>query len=112
MDILKLTVICGLILACSGCGKQESKESLAQRATVACAGRLNGFVIVKKRWAQDHSAALTDTPTLDDLAPYFRRGLRECPEGGTYTIGAVGELPQCSIAAHNEYFKAHPVSAP
>jgi len=30
-----------------------------------------------------------------------------CPGGGTYTIGPVGELPQCSIPGHNEYFKAH-----
>ena len=112
MHIIKLAAIFGFVLALSGCGKEESKETLAQRAPVVCAGRLNSFVFAKKRWAQDHSAASTDTPTFDDLAPYFRRGMRECPEGGTYTVGTVGELPQCSIAAHNDYFKAHPPAEP
>jgi len=108
MDKIKLAAICFLILACGGCGKRESKESEAERASAACAGRLSNFVFAKKRWAVDHNAAATDSPSFDDLAPYFRRGMRLCPEGGTYTIGTVGEMPQCSIAAHTEYFKAHP----
>jgi len=77
-----------------------------------CAGHLNSFVLAKKRWAEDHNAAATETPTFDDLEPYFRRGMRMCPDDGTYTIGTVAELPKCSIAAHTEYFKAHPPPEP
>jgi hypothetical protein len=44
---------------------------------------------------------------MDDLEPYWRHGLGKCPEGGTYTIGKVNELSQCSVAAHNEYYKAN-----
>jgi len=107
--LIELLVV---VLVCGGCSKQESKESLEQRSTQICAGHLKSFVAAKKRWAQDHNSAPTDTPTFDDLAPYFRRGIRLCPDGGTYTIGTVAELPQCSIPAHNDYFKAHPPEEP
>ena len=66
----------------------------------------------KRSWAQDHNAKLDDTPTEDDLLPYFRRSMPRCPAGGTYTIGKVSELPQCSIAKHNEYFRANVAPSP
>ena len=108
MDKLKLVSICCLVLAVGGCGKNAPTESKEERAARVCAARLNSFATAKRRWALDNNAASTATPTLDDLATYFRRGMHQCPEGGTYTIGTVGEPPQCSIAAHNEYFKTHP----
>ena len=112
MKMIRLVAIGWIILACGGCGKQASKEEVERRATSVCAGHLNAFVFAKKRWAQDHNAAPTDTPTFDDLDPYFRRGMRGCPDGGTYTIGTLSEPPQCSIAAHTEYFNAHPPPQP
>jgi hypothetical protein len=40
-------------------------------------------------------------PTAQDLSPYFKDGIFPvCPSGGTYTIGAVGEQPTCSIPGH------------
>jgi hypothetical protein len=38
-------------------------------------------------------------PTRDDLLPYLRRW-PVCPAGGTYTIGAIGEPPTCSVPDH------------
>lgn len=52
-----------------------------------------------------------DSPTWDDLRPYFpdwaTNGLVRwtngpvCPEGGIYTIGRVGETPRCSIGGYS-----------
>jgi len=74
---------------------------------MGCANHLHQIDATKKRWARQRGAGLKDTPTWDDLDSLFRNGPPKCPGGGTYTIGAVGELPECSIAEHNEYFKAH-----
>jgi hypothetical protein len=44
-----------------------------------------------------------DVCTEDDLKPYIRLvggQLPKCPQGGTYTIGPVGEPPTCSIPGH------------
>src|SRR5437762_12456079 len=59
-------------------------------------------------WAANNGKTTNDTPTWNDLRPYFspnfttnpRRwtnGQPFCPSGGIYTIGRVGESPKCSI---------------
>lgn len=102
----KLAVACLLGLSLCGCGKEGAKSD-PNAPAIGCANHLRSIDKVKKRWAEEHGAGLNDTPTLDDLEPYFRHGMLTCPEGGAYTIGKVSELPQCSIAAHNDYFKAN-----
>ena len=55
----------------------------------------------KDGWATDHRKGTNDIPSWDDLQPYFptawANALPKCPEGGTYTIGRVGDPPVCSI---------------
>jgi hypothetical protein len=55
----------------------------------------------KQQWALENHKRDTDTPTEQNIAPYLPGGkLPACPDGGTYTIGAVGEKPRCSIPGH------------
>ena len=76
-----------------------------------CKENLRHIKLYKQYWADEHSKIPTDTPTWDDLRPYFpdwltnntRRwttGRPVCPGGGAYTIGQVGELPKCSIGGY------------
>ena len=52
----------------------------------------------KAQWALEKQKGPTDVPTGQDLAPYFKDGvLPVCPDGGTYTINAIGALPTCSV---------------
>jgi len=63
----------------------------------------------KEKWAENNNKGSNDVPTLEDLAPlFFKNTPPKCPNGGTYTFGKVGEPTQCSIPAHNEYYKQHP----
>ncbi|MDA7916057.1 hypothetical protein N9B94_02355 [Verrucomicrobia bacterium] len=57
---------------------------------------------VKKVWAEDNEKLGTDTPEPKDLysPPLYIRIEPVCPEGGTYTIGAVKDLPTCSHPGH------------
>jgi hypothetical protein len=101
-----------LLFAFCACGKKGSDKSEVSPATMGCASNLRVIDGAKKQWAERTGASLTDTPTMDDLQPYFRHGPGKCRDGGTYTIGKVSELPQCSIPAHNDYFKAHQTPEP
>jgi len=67
--------------------------------------------LCKRDWAIDNSKASNDTPTWDDLRPYFpdwetksvhwANGRPVCPEGGTYVIGRVCEAPRCSVGGYS-----------
>jgi hypothetical protein len=64
----------------------------------------------KKEWADDRVGVTNDTPTLDDLRPYFSNWMTNHifwtngqvvdPDGGVYTIGRIGEQPSCLIGGH------------
>jgi hypothetical protein len=96
-----------LLFAFCGCGNHEARKLDVDEAAISCASSLRHIADAKIGWAKKNGTGTNDTPTADDLDPFFRHGFPVCPSGGTYAIGKVGELPQCSIAAHNEYYKAH-----
>jgi hypothetical protein len=67
----------------------------------ACVNNLRQIDAAKNEWALENNKKSTDTPTQNDLAHYMKNGqFPACPKGGTYTIGAVGEAPICSIPGH------------
>ena len=67
----------------------------------ACVNNLRMIDSAKHMWQLEKNKSATDVPTIDDLLPYFSdHKMPVCPAGGTYTIGAVGEKPTCSIPGH------------
>jgi hypothetical protein len=99
-------VLAGFVfLALVGCGQQKPDPAALP---MACAANMRMLDHTKQNWAKKMGKTDKDIPTMDDLAPYFRAEPPKCPTGGTYTLGAVGEPVQCSVAAHNEYYKEHP----
>ena len=64
-----------------------------------CINNLRQLDAAKKQWALEKNKTVTDVPTQADITPYLRQW-PACPQGGTYTIGAVGEPPTCSVAGH------------
>ena len=84
---------------------QQLQAQQQQAAMVAnantCINNLRQIDQAKQQWALEKSKEATDVPAAQDLAPYFQNGvLPVCPDGGTYTINAVGMLPTCSIPGH------------
>ncbi len=77
-------------------------KSKAQQ--IQCINNLKQIDLAKKIWADDNKKQSTDTPTWSDLKAYLGGSANGkklvCPEGGEYTIGAVGEKPTCSIPGH------------
>ena len=49
----------------------------------------------------EKNKADTDVPKAADLVKYLKGGhMPTCPQGGTYSINAVGESPTCTYPGH------------
>ncbi|HEY5298180.1 MAG TPA: hypothetical protein VIK59_09655 [Verrucomicrobiae bacterium] len=67
----------------------------------ACINNLRQMDAAKQQWALENNKKSTDIPTWNDLKPYLRGPVPLiCPDGGAYSLNAVGEAPTCSIPGH------------
>lgn len=72
---------------------------IAARSTKAanpCVNNLRQIEGAKQQWALENHKVTNDIPVWDDILPYLREK-PVCPDGGTYTLGRVGERSTCSI---------------
>jgi hypothetical protein len=64
----------------------------------ACINNLRQIDGAKEQWALDHNAKTNETVPVNQLTNYLYRGaMLQCPSGGVYKIGKVGEPPTCSL---------------
>lgn len=67
----------------------------------ACINNLRQIEAAKSEWALEKNKTGGDVPTAQDLTPYLTNGkFPVCIAGGSYIIGAVSNLPTCSIPGH------------
>ena len=66
-----------------------------------CLNNLRQIEGAKRQWALEYSKTTNAIPLWTDVQPYLGRGsqgpIPRCPQGGTYILGRVGEVPRCSI---------------
>ena len=85
---------------------QSEKQQLAVAGAAVihqntCINNLRMIDAAKQQWALEKSKNDDAVPSAHDLLPYLTDGVFPvCPEGGTYTINAIGQLPACSIPGH------------
>ncbi|MGO8766746.1 MAG: hypothetical protein ACLQSR_16620 [Limisphaerales bacterium] len=84
--------------------QQQQQEQLQAAQTQedanrnTCMSNLRAIEVAKNEWALENGEAAGAVPTAQNLLPYFSDGnFPVCPDGGIYTIGAVGTAPSCSI---------------
>ena len=87
--VVPVAVGAGMLLPALAKSKTE-----AQR--IACHAQLKQIDGSKEMWATQEKRADGDTPSEAQVGEYFKDGMPSCPEGGTYTIGAVGQKATCS----------------
>jgi general secretion pathway protein G len=67
----------------------------------ACINNLRQIEAAKNEWALENSKTNGVVATENDIKPYIKLdskgNIPKCPQGGTYTIGKVGENPTCSL---------------
>jgi chromosome segregation ATPase len=80
---------------------QQADEEAARNT---CINHLRQIDAAKNQWALENNKTAAAIPTAQDIAPYIKLdadgNIPGCPAGGTYTIGAVGVQPACSIPGH------------
>jgi hypothetical protein len=72
----------------------------------SCNAKLKQIYAAQLIWCDDHGGDTNMLVSIADLAGpdgYFGKP-PACPEGGTYTLGRVGDYPQCSIPMHSMEF--------
>lgn len=85
---------------------QGEKQQLAEAGLAvihqnACINNLRQIDGAKQQWALEKNKPDDAVPTVRNLLPYLKDGaFPVCPDGGAYSINAVGELPTCSVPGH------------
>jgi hypothetical protein len=70
----------------------------SETASAPCINYLRQIDAAKNQWMLDKGKTTNDVPKWDDILPYLRKPeIPKCPDGGTYTIGRIGQPPTCSI---------------
>jgi hypothetical protein len=87
----------GVMVAIAVPGFLRAREVSRMRSCQENLAKIDG---AKMQWALDNTKPGDAVPTWDDLVKSdgtgYLRAMPVCPSGGTYTIGAVDELPRCS----------------
>ena len=96
VEIMIVVAVIGLLAAIA---IPNFVHARAVSQATACINNLRMIDAAKAQWALEKGKNNGDVPTRDDLLPYLRRW-PVCPAGGTYTIGAIGEPPTCSVPDH------------
>jgi hypothetical protein len=67
-------------------------------ASNACAIHLRQIEGAKEHWVVENRKTTNDIPSWDDIRPYLgHEEVPRRPDGGTYILGRVGDLPRCSL---------------
>ena len=90
------------VVTSSGCwASSASRSAWVEADRDTCVANLRSIQVAKSQWALENNKTAADVPTEQDLLGYLPNGIfPACPSGGTYTIGAIGIAPACSIAGH------------
>lgn len=96
MVLLPAVAVPGMLAAIAIPNFVKARATAQQNA---CINNLRQLDAAKNQWALEKVKKEGDVPTKEDLLPYLRKW-PVCPQGGTYTIGALGEPPTCSIPGH------------
>jgi hypothetical protein len=101
--MLSAIAIPNFVKARAAAQQQAASTSNPAAQQNTCLNNLRLIDAAKNQWALEQGKKNGDIVTEAGLMPYIGpagRGFPRCPAGGTYTIGAVGEMPKCSIPGH------------
>jgi general secretion pathway protein G len=96
-----LCLISGLLVAIAVPNFIKSRVTYS---VPACINNLHWIDVAKNQWAADNHKTNGTVVTENDIMPYLKgwswKNFPECPSGGKYTIGKVGENPTCSLGTN------------
>ena len=99
MERVLVTILLGpLVLGIAYCVNFFHMASRPS-AKSSCLANLKYIDGAKDTWALECQKTTNDTPTWSDLigTTLYIRDQPECPKGGVYTLGRVGEKASCTV---------------
>jgi len=80
-------------------GPTPAPDDVARSTCIDNLRRIDGAI---QQCALDNHLTTNDTVTAEQILAYLKRGkdVLRCPSGGTYTFGAITNVPTCSIPGH------------
>jgi prepilin-type N-terminal cleavage/methylation domain-containing protein len=97
VEIMIVVAIIGLLAAVAIPNFVKARQTAQRNACIRNLQQIDG---AKEQWALEAKKS-PGAPTVDsEVDAYIKNGRPICPASGTYTYGAVGENPTCSVATH------------
>jgi len=97
VEIMIVVAIIGLLAAVAIPNFMRARERAQTNACIANLKQVDG---AKTLWALDTGAATGAAVAMTDLVTAYIKATPSCPAGGTYTIGAIGTEPTCTVSGH------------
>jgi DNA repair exonuclease SbcCD ATPase subunit len=80
---------------------QQIQVNAQANAVNACMNNLRIIEGAKDQWALENKKGVGDAMSAQDIQPYLKNNaLPVCPQGGAYTLNAVGAQATCSVPGH------------
>jgi prepilin-type N-terminal cleavage/methylation domain-containing protein len=101
VEIMIVVAIIGLLAAIAIPNFVKARATSQQNA---CINNMRQVTAAVNEWALETGQQTGNSVNNNDLTPYIQlnsnSSIPPCPAGGTYTVGAVGNLPQvtCSLS--------------
>jgi prepilin-type N-terminal cleavage/methylation domain-containing protein len=94
VEIMIVVLIIGILLAVAVPNFMTARETSRSKS---CSANLHQVESAKEQYAMDNRLADGTAVTgLSSLSDYIKK-TPQCPSGGTYTVGAIGTDPSCSV---------------
>ena len=100
VEIMIVVLIIGILLAIAVPNFIRARESSRAKS---CIANLKQIDSAKEQWAMDNKQDTGATPASTDLYTVYTKNTPSCPSNGTYTIGAIGTNPSCSVGVQSGY---------
>ena len=98
IEIMIVVIIIGLLAAVGVPNFLRSRVKAQRESCIKALGTIDG---AKQQWAIENKKLKGYPVVISDITPYLSNKIMPiCPASGTYTIGAVGTKPTCTIADH------------
>ena len=106
VEIMIVVAIIGLIIAIAVPAFLRARENSRGRACQENLSKIDG---AKEQYALENKLSNGGTAAMSNLVGSNRylKSTPTCPGGGTYTEGAIGTNPTCSIGSTNAGFEPH-----
>ncbi|MEN6416429.1 MAG: prepilin-type N-terminal cleavage/methylation domain-containing protein [Armatimonadota bacterium] len=98
LEVMITVTIIGVLMAIAIPNYISSRNNAR---TKTCLSNLQHIERAKEQLAAEDKLEDGESIAWGDLVPNLIKSQPVCPAGGTYTIGAVGISPKCSIEGHS-----------